>query len=477
MKIRYTSIEFVEIINSMLPSSKLLQGFVNEFPAGSMILREFTENDCLYIILEGIVTIIKIDENVNIKVADQGPGEFLGMLSFQTGEPVFQSAKAKTYTKTLMVSRDDFARLKEKYPTISGILYDLIFVNLADRYRKAVQLHIEVNKLTNKLKKEKEQLKQIIRELEETRNILISQEKMAVLGQLTAGLAHEINNPASALLRSVEFLINNLPMMLERAGRLNDKGLLKYFFESGQKRVFSSSEDQRDKTRTLGGLYPNLKRSQVRILADMSEETIEKIELFAKEDKHRELFELYLEAFQAGIFINGIRLSTTRIEHLVKSLKSFSRQDKGIVEPTDIRLGIEDTLLMLGNRLKKIVVEKNFTDIPMVKCTAGEINQVWTNIIINACDAMDNLGKLFISCGFDGKYVWVKIGDSGPGVHDSLKEKIFESNFTTKAAGGNFGLGLGLAITKSTIEKHKGLISVEDREGGGAEFTIKLPAV
>jgi len=477
MRKRYTSLEFVELINKMLPNSTLLQSFVKEFNAGTIILREFSENDSLYIILEGLVTIIKFDENINTKVADQGPGEFLGMLSFQTGEPVFQSAKAKTRTKTLVINHNDFDKLREEYPEISKILYDLVFVNLAERYRKVVQLHIEVNKLTHNLKKEKEQLKEIIRELEETRNILISQEKMAVLGQLTAGLAHEINNPASALLRSVEFLINNLPLMLDKAGRLNDKGLLKYFFESGQKRVFTSSEEQRDKTRMLAGLYPGLKRSQVRILADMTEETLSKIEPFALKDKHHELLELYLEAFQSGIFINGIKLSTSRIEHLVKSLKSFSRQDKGIVEPTDLRDGLEDTMLMLGNRLKKIEVIKNFSDIPKVKCNVGEVNQVWTNLMINACDAMDNSGKLFVSCGAEGKKVWVKIADNGPGVPEPIKEKIFDSSFTTKTAGGDFGLGLGLAISKGIIEKHKGSISVGDRQGGGAEFTVMMPAV
>ncbi len=477
MRKRYTAAEFAGAIKSMLPNSTFLQGLVKTFSAGSIILREFSQNDNLYIIIEGVVTIVKMDDKVNLKIADQEPGEFIGMLSFWTGEPVFQSAKAKTATQTLVISRRNYEELGEKYPEISKILHDLVFENLAERYRRVVQLNIEVQKLSHTLENEKEQLKETIEELEETRNMLIMQEKMAVLGQLTAGLAHEINNPASALLRSVEFLLVNLPLMLEKAGSHKDNGLLRYFFESGQKRIFSSSEVQREKARVLAGVYPNLTRSQIRIIADMDQETLDKIEPFVKKAKHYDLLELYLEAFQTGIFFNGIRVSTTRIEHLVKSLKSYSRQDKDIVEPIDLRESLEDTILMLGNRLKTFLLEKDFSEIPPVKCSVGEINQVWTNLIINACDAMGSSGILFVSCGETGKNVWVKIADNGPGVPESIKEKIFESNFSTKTAGGDFGLGLGLAISKGIIEKHGGNISVGNRQGGGAEFTVILPGV
>jgi len=106
-----------------------------------------------------------------------------------------------------------------------------------------------------------------------------------------------------------------------------------------------------------------------------------------------------------------------------------------------------------------------------------EENQVWTNIIINACDAMDDEGRLFINCGTSSdNQVWVTFADNGPGVPDALKTKVFESSFTTKTAGGEFGLGIGLAISKSIIQKHSGSLSVRDRMGGGAEFVVHLPA-
>ncbi len=473
---KYDKKVFVQTIKAMLPESELLQSFVKTFSKGELILQEYSKNDFLHVILDGAVSQVKEGKKVNTRIDKQGPGDFIGLLSFQTGEPVFTSARAQTNVKTLAIDHDDFDELIHKYPEISNTLQGLIFTNLSERYRRVVTLHVEVDMLSQQLKKEKEQLKNTIRELEHTRSMLISQEKMAVLGELTSGLAHEMNNPASALLRSVEFLITNLPHMLESAARLNDKGLVRYFLECGQKRVFSSSKEQREKARNLASEYPHLKRSDIRVLAELNEEAFEKIKPFARKEKQQELLALYLEAFQAGVFMNGIRLSAARIEFLVKSLKSFSRQSQSKSEVMDIRTGIMETLNILGNHLKDIKVEVNLPDVLPINGFAGEINQLWTNIIINACDAMENRGKLFITCGMeDEKFVWVEIADTGPGVPDKYKKKIFDSSFTTKAAGGEFGLGIGLAITKSIVEKHQGTIEVFDRKGGGAVFKVRLP--
>jgi signal transduction histidine kinase len=142
----------------------------------------------------------------------------------------------------------------------------------------------------------------------------------------------------------------------------------------------------------------------------------------------------------------------------------------------DIREGLKETLMILGNRLNDIQLSIDLPEIPLVRCFVGELNQVWTNIIINACDAMDDKGELYVKCGFDDEYVWVSIADSGPGVPDMIKNRIFDPSFTTKTAGGEFGLGIGLAITKGIVEKHSGIIKVKDRKEGGAEFLIKLQA-
>jgi signal transduction histidine kinase len=469
---------FVEKIREMMPDSELMSRLKQTFPEGEFMLRENQENTKLYIILDGYVSQVKEGDEVNTNIGMQGPGDFIGLLSFQTGEPVFTSAKASTKVTTLALDHDSFEVFLTRYPEISKTLQGLIFSNLAERYRKVVTLHVEVAELTKQLEAEKNHLKKTIKELERTRNALISQEKMATLGELTAGLAHEINNPASALLRSVDYLITTLPDMAQRASALPDTGLVRFFFEMGLKREYADTAEQRARMKELAKKYPHIHRGKLRTMAEMDHDVLERLKPFAEKAEKEEMLQLLLDSYQSGIFMNGIRLSTARIEYLVKSLKSYSRQSGKEPEVADVREGIRETLQILGNRLKDIKVKIDFPEIPPVTCFVGELNQVWTNLIINACDAMNDVGELYISCGLadDNEHVWFRVADNGPGVPHKIKKRIFDSSFTTKTASQDFGLGIGLAITQSIVEKHHGTIEVYDRQGGGAEFVVTLPA-
>ncbi|HSV77162.1 MAG TPA: ATP-binding protein [Bacteroidales bacterium] len=468
--------DIVNTINSMLPDSTWLQGLIRKYNSGEVILREGQENDCLFVILEGQVCMEKEGDNLSTIIDLQEPGDFFGLLSFHTGKPVFTTSRAHSDVTLLAINHQSFEEINNQYPNISHTLQGMVFSNLAHRYKRVVMLHVEVDNLSRELEKEKDQLKHTIKVLEKTRNMLISQEKMAVLGELTAGLAHEMNNPASALLRSVDFLVKNLPEMFDKSAEIQEKSLMRFFFESGQQREFVSSEGQREKTRNLAEKYPDLGRPEIRLMSEMPPDAFEALIPYAADSRKRELLELYLEAFQTGVFTNSIKLSASRIENLVKSLRSFSRHNKGEREKMDIRKGIGETLMILGSRLKNIEVDLNLPEIPLVNCYPGEVNQIWTNIIINACDAMEEKGRLFVSCRYDESgSVWVDIADTGPGIPSKVKKKIFSPSFTTKAAGGEFGLGLGLSISKSIVEKHQGNITVSDRPGGGAVFTVRLP--
>jgi signal transduction histidine kinase len=475
----YDKTTFVKTIREMIPGSDLLTRLQRNFEEGDLLLRENDSNDSLYIVLDGYVSQVKEGQEFNTSVDMQGPGDFIGLLSFQTGEPVFTSSKATTPVTTLVIDRDSFEIFLDKYPDISRTLQGLIFSNLAERYRRVVTLHVEVAHLSKELEKERNHLRKTIKELARTRNMLISQEKMATLGELTAGLAHEINNPASALLRSVEYLSENLPKIAERASALPDTGLVRYFFEAGLKRALADTAMQRDRMKQLSNEFPSLGRSKVRTIAEMDTEVFEKVKPYIKDRNGEGQLQLFIDAFQSGIYLNGIKLSTSRIEYLVKSLKSYSRHTGSEPEVVDIRNGIRETLLITGNRLKNFRVKVDLPEVPMVECLVGEMNQVWTNVIINACDAMKDKGTLEVSCGHNAEEntVWVKIADTGPGVPDKLKEKIFDSSFTTKTAGGDFGLGIGLAISKGIVEKHFGTIHVYDRQCRGAEFVVTLPGV
>ncbi|MCH8568229.1 MAG: cyclic nucleotide-binding domain-containing protein [Balneolales bacterium] len=468
---------FVKYILDLMPGSETLSQHFQEYQEGEIILRENQQNSRLFVILEGTVKQFKRENDREIIIDLQGPGDFMGLLSFQTGEPVFTTARASTRVSVLRVGQASLNQIEESYPIISKVIQKLIVSNLSDRYRRVVNLHLEVAQLSEALKDERNTLLDTISELEKTRNLLINQEKMATLGELTAGLAHEINNPASALLRSVDYLAALLPALTEAASALPDTGLVRRFLEAGMNRQLRNSGDQRAKMKRIAEKFPKLSRSVHRSLAELSDELLAEVEPYIKAEKFKTM-QLLLDSFQSGVFMSGVRLSTDRISHLVKSLKSYSRTTNSEPEVADIRLGIRETLMIIGNRLKDVDVELNLGEIPMVKCYVGELNQVWTNIIINACDAMEDRGKLFISCGTasDSDLVWVSIADNGPGIPDSVKNRVFDSSFTTKTAGGEFGLGIGLAITQGVVQKHSGTINVRDRMGGGAEFIIHLPA-
>ena len=170
--------------------------------------------------------------------------------------------------------------------------------------------------------------------------------------------------------------------------------------------------------------------------------------------------------------------STIRITSLVQSLRGFIRPSTGYEASLDVREGLLSTIQLFQHKLKVHELALDLGDIPPVAGNPGELNQVWTNILDNACDALNSeKGKITVRTGHENGLVLIDIINNGPKIHDEVKKRIFEANYTTKNTNGTFGLGIGLTITKDIIAKHKGQIHVLDADGGGAWFRISLPAV
>ena len=450
-----------------------------EIAAGSVILEEGDRNETIFIILDGTVQLSKVREHEIVEVDRLGPGDMVGLVSFWTGEPALVSVVAQTAVSTLCLSRAEFDRLSTTHPELNRLLQPLIIWNLAERYQRIVHLHSHVATLTRDLEKERNQLRDAYDRLEQASNLLVHREKMATLGELVAGIAHEINNPASALLRSIESLGEQLPGVLEREAGDRGVGVRHRLFLLGLTHSVVSTEEQRVRMAALSETYPHLPRTFVRTLSQLGDEGLALVR-GALEDSARTgdtgPAEHLLRFFEVGTFIRSMQVSAERIGRLVKSLKSYSRQQSGQYEFVDLRQGIQDTLLIFGNRLRDVSVHLDLADIPKVRCQVGEINQVWTNIILNACDAMHERGVLKIACGREGdSSVWVRIADSGPGIPEELQARIFEPSYTTKTASGTFGLGLGLTIAREIVQKHGGHISVSNSPESGAVFTVVLP--
>ncbi len=461
-----------------LESSEDFNVEVLEFDKDDQFFSEGDFNESVYILLEGTVQLLKRTPNGrSITVDWLRPGAFVGLISFVTGEPVLTTAIAASPCKAIKMYEKDFLEIQRSRDEVATLAQQLIIGNLIDRYNHVVSVHVELESINETLEKERNHLRQALKQLEETQHRLISQEKMATLGQLVAGIAHEINNPAAAMLRASDNLLEYLPEIIRMADPQMEQHYDK-FFRIGLRRVLRNSDQQREILKEWETAYPDLPRSLLRKVTSMSDEALEfvKEQLGSKPNSaKREQLQNMILFYESGYFLRNLQSSTKRIGEIVSSLKSYSRQDKGSYEKADLRDGLNDTLLLLSNRLKKIDVILNFSEIPAIDIISGEINQVWTNIIINACDAIQDRGELVISCGHDERYVWVSIRDNGPGIPSTVITEIFKPNFTTKHKNSSFGLGLGLSISQQIVQKHGGKIRVRNTEEGGAEFKVFLP--
>jgi two-component system NtrC family sensor kinase len=280
--------------------------------------------------------------------------------------------------------------------------------------------------LEDKVQERTQAIEDTLNQLQNTQLQLIQTEKMSSLGQMVAGIAHEINNPIGFIQGNVTHLTT-------------------YFQDLCQ----------------LLNQYQQAYEPTAEIKA-----TIKTIDLeFLLEDTEKVL--------------GSLNLGTNRVQDIISAMRNFSRLDEAEVKAVDIHEGLDSTLLILNNRLKYGVdVIKQYGDLPQVNCYPAQLNQVFSNLITNAIDAMEEADcdpkTLTISTqAVEDDRVQITIKDSGPGIKAGVKHKIFDPFFTTKAIGK--GTGLGLGICYQIIQKHDGTITVESELGQGTEFTITLP--
>ena len=278
-----------------------------------------------------------------------------------------------------------------------------------------------------------EELESALRNLQNTQSQLVNQEKMASLGQLTAGIAHEINNPINFVSSNIAPLKRDIKDIME---------VINFYRVTGEKEFSPSSVKE----------------------AKQLEEDLELDYVLDEVDQ----------------LLKGMEDGAKRTVEIVKGLRLFSRVDEQDIKKVDLHDGINSTIILLNSSIPgKIRIAREFGKLPLVECLAGKINQVFMNIINNAVHALaDHLEtikdpRIMIRTEAFSDHVVVEIEDNGPGMPLSVKQKIFEPFFTTKPVGK--GTGLGLSIVYSIIENHKGSLVVISEEGQGTTFKISLP--
>ena len=411
------------------------------------------------------------------------------MMPDMDGYQVCQQLKADEATKdipVIFISAINDVMDKVKAFAVGGVDFITKPFQLEEVLAR-IETHLKICNLQNSLQERNEDLATAIQQLQATQEHLIQSEKMAALGQLIAGIAHEINTPLGIIGSSIDNIANfweenleNLPQFFHKTSSQSQTYFLKLLYRSSTDRgtIFTSKEKRKFKQNLVSYLTAKEVES-----AEEIADTLVDMEIYDDVEQFLPLFQLpdweivLNTAYQFTSFkksINLIQRATAKSGKVVFALKSYahfdSKQEK--IE-ANLHDGIETVLTLYQNQLKHgIEVVRKYGDLPKIVCYPDELSQVWTNLVHNALQAMNYKGTLTIETLYRDERLSIKFMDNGTGIPPEIVAKIFQPFFTTKAAGE--GSGLGLDIVRKIIDKHQGSVSVESVPGETV-FTVSLP--
>lgn len=444
------------------------------YPAGTLLLESGQDVDGVLIVVEGQTSLfLDVDgEEVPFHIRTAGP--ILGILSLARNKKAFFSCRARTDVTVIEIRSDDLDEALQRSTTLAGLFMSALLRSMVRRNLRGVEMRLKINQLANELRQERDQLAAALKQLESAQNQLIEQEKMALLGQLVAGVGHELNNPVAAILRAAEFVESDVTA-LTRAHP--ESQLVADVLVAALRREPVSTREERDFRRALEDhLGDGMLAQRLVELGYRTPAEVERVFGGLEPGDRDTLLEAIESYNRLGTSIRNLRTGARRIADLVQSLRSYARRPTDRSDDVDLRQGLEETLLLLGHRMRAIVVERRYDPVPPVAGHPGELNQVWTNLIVNAIQVMEGEGTLEVAVEKAGESaVAVSITDSGPGIPESDLERIFDLSFTTKQGRVDFGLGLGLRIAQDIVSRHRGRIDVSSRPGR-TRFRVTLPA-
>ncbi len=359
---------------------------------------------------------------------------------------VFNSGRPQSY---LDKSADKHGKMRYEHINVVPIINDkgkvyqtvIVAKDITEDRRKTEKieaLNKELKDTSEQIIAKNEKLEQTLKQLEDTQSQIMQSEKMASIGQLAAGVAHEINNPTG-------FVNSNLKTLSEYINDIND-------LTQEYRKLFAGLKVNSD----THGVQANVSGQVQRIKAMEEEVDIDFI--------LNDIVELIEES----------REGTERIKNIVQDLKDFAHPGEDKPKFADINKNLDSTVNVVWNELRyKADVTKDYGDLPAVNCYPQMINQVFMNILVNAAQSIKERGEIKIKTRADNGYAEIKISDTGSGIPKENLSKIFDPFFTTKEVGK--GTGLGMHVAYNIIEKHQGTIDVDSTVGAGTAFTIRIP--
>lgn len=462
-------------------------------PPGVRLAHQGQVVDAVCVVVSGAVALTRHTRVGEVTLHHATTGRIVGLVSLATQGRAYVTATTTTDVELILLSIEQLDRALRENPATEQTLAALIIGSLTTRLSRSEVLQVEKIELAAAVEAERAQATQALEALEQARLELLAQERFATLGELAAGVAHELNNPVAALEGANAHLREDLASLL--AGHPDGEMVLSTAAHA-RTRPAASTRQERAARRALEAVVGDreLARRLVSLGLDADSDP-QRVRDLAGDPRR---LATALAAASVGRQERNVALATKRIRGLVSALSTYVRPEGEMVQDVDVREVLEDSLRLTAHRLRDVAIERDYAEVGAVPGRAGELAQVWTNILSNAADALAGAGagaaagagdapdggagepsdfapRLVIAVAGEPDGVRVDVTDNGPGIDPQVLPRIFEPRFTTKHGRVRFGLGLGMGLAKSVVDAHGGTIAVDSRPGR-TRVTVRLPA-